>query len=121
MYFFDSEQKGLRLAVTLAGWKSYQFQVWSSVKQKPVSKTLGKVTDISIREARKRAAELLMEVSAGKDPEKKQQQQRTEQKLSDVFIKYIDGHAQAYKKTWKQDVKNYDRYFKKTLGGHRIR
>ncbi len=120
-YYFDTGQKGLRLSITPAGSKTYQFQAWHSGKKKPVSRTIGKVGDISIREARKQAADLLLQVSAGADPEAARAEARAEKKLNEVFENYIADYAKGHKRTWLMDVKNYDRYFKKQLGGRKVK
>jgi len=119
-YFFDEKQKGLRLAVTSAGSKTYQFQAWSPAKQKPVSKTLGKVGDISVSEARRRAAELLSEVSLGGDPEEVQKAKRAEQSLSEVFDQYIAIHGKGKKRSWQENERTFKNCIKKLLGGLKV-
>lgn len=53
IYFYDTDTRGLRLQVTPAGTKTFQFQTWTPGGVSPQTLTLGKYPDLSINEARK--------------------------------------------------------------------
>ena len=85
-YIYDTVQPGLRVSVTPKGVKSFQFQRWSKRQGKPLTRTLGRIDTISIAEARKMAAELLVEMNQGVDVEVKKRNEKR-QYINDPTVK----------------------------------
>jgi integrase len=91
--YYDDGQPGLRLLVTPTGNKSFQFQMWSKKHRKPLTRTLGKFRTISLLEARRQAAALIIEINTGIDIERVQAESNrtrllepTVQDFSKIFI-----------------------------------
>ncbi|MHB8790140.1 MAG: tyrosine-type recombinase/integrase [Desulfobulbaceae bacterium] len=119
-YYFDSAQPGLRIAVTPAGGKSYQFQHWSKSLGKPVSKTIGKFDRISLDAARKEAARLLAEVNEGINIEDQIREKRAEPTFSNAFNRFLDGYAKIHKRSWEHDEHTYKNYLKPVFGNVKV-
>jgi len=116
-FFFDTEQAGLRLLVSVAGTKSFQFQKWSPAKGRPVTLTLGKWSDMSIDEARAEVERLVVEVRAGKDPAEEKRQQREELTVAEAAAQYM---AESDKKSALSDDGRIRLHILPTFGGRRL-
>lgn len=113
-YYYDTKQPGLRLQVTAAGTKSFQFQ--SRGKSGIQTRTLGRYPKISLKQARKQCAELQGLVNNGVDVVAEAKRTREEYTLDSLFTVWLDEHAKPHKKTWSEDEKTYNRRIKKTFG-----
>jgi len=114
-FVLDEKQKGLRLQITPAGTKSFQFQGWSPAKQRSITQTLGRFGDISISDARKAAAKHLSDTAMGEDVEQRRREQRAAAKLSEVFESYEADYSDK-KRSWKEMKRCYNNTMKKQLG-----
>ncbi len=61
----DLSQPKLRLRVSSTGAKSFLVYMWHPKLRKPVSITIGKFPDINVTEARKKAQQIIIDVSNG--------------------------------------------------------
>lgn len=119
-YYNDTTEKGLRLAVSGTGTKSFQFQRWSSEKQKPVIVTLGKWPDLPLHTAREKASALRQEVSSGNDPQSDKRQRRDTLTVAEILDLYVTEHSIPHKRTTKDDQNFIRLHLKPTFGKRRI-
>jgi len=119
-YYNDTTEKGLRLAVSGTGTKSFQFQRWSSEKQRPVIVTLGKWPDLSLHTAREKASALRQEVSSGNDPQFDKRQRRDTLTVAEILDLYITEHSIPHKRTTKDDQNFIRLHLKPAFGKRRI-
>ena len=111
-FVYDDKQQGLRMYITPAGTKTFQFQARLRGQKKIVTNTLGKYPALSIKEARAQAAENLVEVNAGVDIERKKQDEKRQRQLEptvrEFATEYIEKYAKVNKKSWKADQRTLD-------------
>lgn len=88
----DKAKKGLRLRVTKAGGKHWQFE--SRVKNKLFTRALGEWPTVSISEAREQAHELRGLTERGTDPRVQERIQQVEQAAHDAAMA-IEAAAKA--------------------------
>jgi len=119
-FFFDTVQAGLRLLVSVAGTKSFQFQKWSPAKGRPVTLTLGKWPDMPIAEARERCARLLVEVRDGKDPAEEKRQQRETLTVGEMLALYLEQHSRPHKRSWRDDEGRARNHIIPAFGSRRV-
>lgn len=97
--FYDANQAGLRLLITPTGNKSFQFQAWSKKHKKPLTQTLGKVGHITLDEARKEAARLLVDVNTGLDIENQKRNliraRQLNPTVNEFSITFLERHCQS--------------------------
>ncbi len=119
-YYNDTGEKGLRLSVSSTGNKSFQFQRWSSEKQRPVIVTIGKWPDISLNAARVKAADLRQGVFNGNDPQLEKREKRETMTLAQIFALYLIEHAFPHKRTAKDDENKIRLQLAPAFGGRRV-
>ncbi|MBW6520133.1 MAG: tyrosine-type recombinase/integrase [Desulfoarculaceae bacterium] len=119
-YYNDTTEKGLRLAVSGTGVKSFQFQRWSPEKQRPVIVTLGKWPDLPLHSARDKANALRLEVSKGNDPQSDKRQNRDTLTVAAILDLYITEHAIPHKRSAKDDQAKIRLHLKPTFGSRRV-
>ena len=100
-YFYDAMTRGLALAVSPAGKKV--FVLYRKVAGRPERITIGLYPDLSIEQARDRAAELNGAIARGENPAAKRRIVREEMTLNELFQTYLEHHAKPHKKTWRDD------------------
>lgn len=119
-FFFDTVQAGLRLLVSVAGTKSFQFQKWSPAKGRPVTLTLGKWPALPITEARERCARLLVEVRDGEDPAEQKRQQRETLTIGEMLDNYMREHSKPHKRSWRDDEGRARNHITPAFGPRRV-
>ncbi len=72
---------------------------------------LGGTQQLSVEGARTAAATLAGEVAAGKNPQTVRQKERDQPTIGELF-EYWLAHAQAHKRTWREDLRLYNAYLK---------
>jgi integrase len=107
-YFYDSTTRGLALAVSPAGKKV--FVLYRKVDGRPERITIGPYPDLSIEQARGKAAELNGAIARGENPASKRRLVRDEATLGDLFSTYLEHHAKPHKKTWSEDQEMFDNH-----------
>jgi integrase len=106
-YHYDSKTRGLVVSVTETGAKT--FQVYRKVKGKPERITLGRFPDLTVEQARKKAAVVNGAVAKGENPNDARRAERGEMTLDDLFREYRERTAEFNKRSDKaQDT--YDLY-----------
>lgn len=119
-YYYDNKIVGLRLQVTAAGTKTFQFQVWDPVRKKPVTRTLGKYPALPLNKAREKALQQMAAVNEGRDIESEAQRLRDEDILDILFEFWLEQCAKPHNRSWQEDVCRYELYIRKPLGKKRI-
>jgi integrase len=101
----DAKTPGLILRITPAGGMSFYF--YRKVKGRPVRMLLGKFPDISVENARKACAAKSGEAALGKDIQAERRAARHEQTIKGLWGYWLETHAKARKRTWKEDERQY--------------
>jgi len=106
--YWDKRVPGLALRVTASGSKA--FYVYRRVKGRPARIRLGGFPELTVEQARKRAAAMNMEIMAGGDPQERKRTMREEMTFGELFEQYLETHAKVHKRTWAQDKAQQKRY-----------
>lgn len=119
VYVYDGRMPGLAIMATSAGRKT-----WYVVKKMTDGRNrirIGKFPAMSVDDARKRAAEEIVGIDRGIDPQAKRRAARAEMKFGELFAHYMEAHAKVHKRprSWEDDQKQYDRYLT-SWKGHRL-
>lgn len=102
-HVYDSEVRGLCIAVTPAGKKSFYYVGRINGRARRVK--LGPFPEMTIQQAREAAREVVVKATKGKDATlEKKAGRRT---LGDLFSLYLETHAKLKKRTWERDVKEF--------------
>lgn len=107
VYFQDEGSEGLSLCVTPAGTKT--FYVYKKFQGRPVRVPLGKFPTLSVEEARNACRALVTAMASGTDVQQARQAARHEHTVKGLWEFWLE-HAQAHKKTWKEDERKYQRF-----------
>ncbi len=121
-WFFDSNKDGPGLAVmvTPAGSKSFKFKTWDSLRGKAGTLTIGSCSKVALAEARKKAANLALDLANGVDIWNQRQEERNEPTLDEVFSRWIEKKAAKGRSSWKLDKLRYDKHIKPRWGNKRV-
>jgi len=109
LYFYDSKGNGLHVVVTSQGQKS--FYVRRRVNGKNEKHCLGSFPDLSVEQARDKAARFTGAVASGDNPAEQRRLIRGELTLGDLFEEYLRRHLKKSRKTWAEYEKQFNRYF----------
>lgn len=115
-YYYDTLTPGLRLAVSATGNKSFQYQAWSSEKQRPVTLTLGKWPTMTHNAAREKAISLQHAVNDGADPELDKKQKRETMTVGEMLDQYLEDYSKPNKRSWQDDETRIKLYLKPAFG-----
>ncbi len=117
--FHDIKVTGLQLRVTSSGIKS--FCVFRRVNGgNPERITLGRFPDMTIEQARRKAAEINSLIMEGKNPAEVKRRRKAESTFAELFTEYLERHAKPRKKTWEEDVQKYNDYLHKAIGSKKL-
>ncbi|MFN0262258.1 tyrosine-type recombinase/integrase [Tepidamorphus sp. 3E244] len=92
---WDSAMPGFGLLVLPSGTKSFVLQYRNS-HGRSRRMTLGRYGTMTVDQARKRARELLVDVSKDQDPVALKAKQRTAPKVDDLLDKYLTDHVERH-------------------------
>jgi integrase len=107
-YFYDTQVRGLALAVSPAGRKTF---VWyRKVNGKPERVSIGLFPDMAIEQARGRASEQNAAQARGENPAEIRRTIRSEDTLGTLFARYFEDYAQ-HKKTATKMTGMFNLYF----------
>ncbi len=109
-YYYDEKEKGLVMAVTPAGTKS--FYLYKRIDGKPERLLLGRFPDISIENARKAAMAAKGEIATGKNPQKGKRAIRDEMTFEALFVEYMEKYSKVHKKSWLYDEREINKFLK---------
>lgn len=99
VYYHDSKTKGLVVAVTDKGTKSFVVYRW--VKGRPERITLGRYAvgmakGLTIEQARKAALDTNLAIAKGENPAEKKRLARGEMTLGALFADYMEKHSEVH-------------------------
>jgi hypothetical protein len=97
---WDTLQRGLALQIQPSGFRSYKLIY--RFHKRPRWYTLGPADALSLADARKLAAELMLEVIRGKDPAAERRAARSTNTFAELAQKYLEQHAKKRNRSWKQ-------------------
>lgn len=107
-YYYDEKEKGLVLAVTPAGSKS--FYLYKRVESRPERILLGRFPDMSIENARKAAMSAKGAIAAGKNPQKERRAIRNEMTFGALFSEYLEKYSKVHKRSWAYDEREVNKF-----------
>ena len=107
-YLYDQKVHGLTLAITPAGTKTFLVYRW--IQGRPERIRLGRYPDLTIEQARGLANRVNADIAQGKNPNDQRRWGRAELTFEECFTEYLERHAKLYKRSWKNDVGQYQRY-----------
>jgi hypothetical protein len=87
-YYYDEREKGLMMAVTPTGTKT--FFLYKRIEGKPERLLLGRFPDISIENVRKLATAAKGEIAVGANPQKEKRAIRDEISFGALFTDYME-------------------------------
>ena len=117
--YHDTKVAGLRLRVTSKGIKTFSMR--KRVKHgEPERITLGRYPEMTIEQARRKAAEIATLILEGKNPAEVKRQHKAELLFTELFHEYFERHSKPRKTTWKDDLQKFQDYLQKPLGNKRL-
>ncbi len=109
----DAKAEGLQLRVASSGAKTFSVYRWVKSDQKPERITLGRYPALSIEKARQQAAGINAAIAEGRNPNEPVRDGRNEMTLQELFNLYLERWARPNKKTWREDVSQFEQYCKR--------
>ncbi len=86
------------------------FYVVRKVEGKTEFMRLGAYPDLTIEQARRKAAEINGEIAKGTNPAERRREKRREWTLETLFQDYLEHHAKTHKRSWREDEAQFRRY-----------
>lgn len=114
-YYRDPKTRSLHFVVTDSGTRSFVF--YRKVNGRPERVLLGRFDELSIEQARDRAAELNGRVAQGWDPRKERQQEKLELTLGQLFAEFLSRYGRANLRHAEEYENKFRRYFCTTRHG----
>jgi hypothetical protein len=105
---WDTYQRGLALRIETTGYRAWK--VIYRHHNRPRWYHLGAADAITLKDARKLAAEIMLEVIRGKDPAADKRAARNAGTFAELAEQYLEQHAKKRNKSWKQGDKLTRRY-----------
>ncbi len=114
----DIKTTGLQLRITSNGTKT--LSVLRRIKGILERITLGRYPDLTIEQARRRAATINSDIANDLNPGEVKRGRKAELTFSALFAEYLERHSKPNKKTWAEDKSKYDTYLAKPLGNKKL-
>jgi len=114
----DIKTTGLQLRVTSNGTKT--LSVLRRIKGILERITLGRYPDLTIEQARRKAATINSDIANDVNPGEVKRGRKAELTFSALFVEYLERHSKPNKKTWAEDQSKYDTYLAKPLGNKKL-
>jgi integrase len=105
---WDTVQRGLALLIQPSGHRSFKLIYRHHNRQRWF--TIGAADAVSLADARKLAAELMLRVIKGEDPAADKRAARGTGTFADLASRYLEQHAKKRNKSWKQGDATIRRY-----------
>ena len=104
--YWDERTSGLGLRVSQGGRKAWT--VFYRINGRDRRLTLGVYPKIKLADARQLATTALRDAQHGIDPAEEKKQARTAQTFGELAQLYLDRHAKAEKRSWREDERILD-------------
>lgn len=101
-FYWDDKTPGLALRVTAGGART--FYVYRKVRGKPEQIRIGPFPDLTVEQARNKAATINGQIAMGEDPAAKKREERAAKTFGELFEWYLEHHSKPRKKTWREDI-----------------
>jgi integrase len=95
---WDSYQRGLALQIRPSGYRAYKLIY--RFHNRPRWFHIGAADAIALANARKLAAELMLEVIRGKDPAAERRAERGAGTFAELAERYVEEHAKKHNRSW---------------------
>jgi integrase len=118
VYLHDERARGLVLAITSAGAKT--FYLYRKVKGRPERVKIGPFPDLSVEQARGKAAELNAAIAKGDNPAEWRRSARAEMTLEQLFTAWLERYGKVHRKTWPEDKRTFGIYVTGALKGRKL-
>lgn len=117
-YLYDTKESGLLLQTMPSGRKTFQLYRWH--KTRPVRVTLGTWPEMTVEQARGKARAIKVQMDTGINPNDLLREARQEMRFSDLFALYMERHAKPTKRTWQEDLREYEQHLARKIGGRKL-
>ena len=114
----DIKTTGLQLRVTSNGTKT--LSVLRRIKGILERITLGRYPDLTIEQARRKAATINSDIANDVNPGEVKRGRKAELTFSNLFEEYLERHSKPSKRTWDEDLSKFNTYLAKPLGRKRL-
>jgi integrase len=108
-YFYDDQVRGLTLAVSPLGKKS--FVLYRKVAGRPERITIGPYPDLTIEQARGQAQHMNSVIAQGGNPAAERRSVRAEMTLQELFDTYLTLYAKERTRSWKHTEGLFKQHF----------
>ena len=106
--YFDTLQNNLSLIIRSTG--SRTFFIRRKIQGKSQRVLIGRYPDLSVEQARNRAAVILADIALGGNPNEKKKEQQQEPTFKEIFENYIEGYARERCRRLYDMQKDFERY-----------
>jgi integrase len=111
---YDTGLPGLCLVMTSSG--ATAFYLYRRVNGRPRRIRLGGWPEVTIDQARRSAAKLNGDIAAGRDPAAEKRAVRAEITLAELWTDFLENHAKATMRTWRETERLYKRHLERWKG-----
>lgn len=106
----DTKQVGLCVRVMASGAK--YFVAYRKVDGRPERKTIGRVTEVTVEQARTHVMKLGSSIADGKNPFDERKKKREEMTVGVLVQRFIEEYCKPRNLTWKKAEKMYEAHLK---------
>ena len=117
-YHYDLKVQGLGIGNGSTGKKSFILN--RKINSTPERIALGRYPDLTIEQARGKAAEINSSIANGINPAQIKRGRKTELTFADLFEEYLERHSKPSKRTWGEDISKFNTYLAKPLGKKKL-
>lgn len=114
----DTKTTGLQLRVTSSGVKT--LSILRRINGILERITLGRYPDLTIEQARRKAAEINSDIAKGLNPGEVKRGRKAEYTFAELFSEYLERHSKLNKKTWMEDDSQFKNHLAKPLGNKKL-
>lgn len=107
-YYYDEREKGLVMAVTGAGTKT--FYLYKRIEGRPERLMLGRFPDMTVEQARKQTTAAKGEIATGANPQKERRAIRDEMTFGALFTEYLEKYSKVHKRSWSYDEREVNKF-----------
>jgi integrase len=112
---WDALQRGLVLQIQPTGYRAYKLIY--RFHNRPRWYHIGAADAIALADARRMAAELMLQVIKGEDPQAEKRAKRGTGTFAEMANRYVEEHAKKRNKSWRQSDALVRRYLLPLWGG----
>jgi integrase len=107
-YYYDVQVSGLGIMIFNSGTKT--FFLYKRINGRPDKIKIGRFPEITIEQARKQAYLMINDITLGVNPKEEKIKHKKSSTLAELYNNFMEQHSKLHKKTWKEDIYNFDRY-----------